>query len=615
MTTASWRATLEAANVIALVLDRDYRLVERTSAAAETLQLEAAHHGLLVDELEAAGLLYRGFTRDVRALDAARGSFQREATLESGLGVLVRLGYARDGHDDFDGIIASFVDISELLERNAVLVAALKEVEDYKLALDRSSIVSMTDPRGRITHANDRFCETSGYSRAELIGKDHRIVNSGYHPPAFFKRLWETINAGEVWKGELRNRTKDGRHYWVDTTIVPFVDDDGRPQRHVAIRTDITDRVRAREELEQSEKQFRRLFENAPVGIAIETTEERVVAVNPALARLLGRDFKSLSGCELTDFAVGDAESARVKHEHIKRALLEGTRQSYTYGCRMQRADASVVTARVTTWVNPPVNGGDVYLIHMFQDISRELEAAEQLKAQATLAQLGRMAAVVAHEVKNPLAGIGGALHIIRDRLDEGAFERVIIDEIRDRLGGLNSLVDGLVKFARPVNLERGRVALLPLLERAARTVGEERLGQGHVEFRPRTTSDGELGCELVGDSRLLEQLVEHLLRNAGRAVQPGGGVVELEARCSGAVCTVRVTDTGPGLDDETRAHIFDPFFTIKNQGIGLGLAQSRRIARAHGGELDVESTSSEGTTMLVTLPRDSRAGAGRGGT
>ncbi len=608
MTDSERRATLEAANVIALVFDREYRLVERTSAAAETLELEASHHGLLVDELEAAGLLYQGFSRDVRGLDETRVSFQREATLESGLGVLVRLGYARDGRDDFDGIIASFVDVSELLERNAVLAAALKEVEDYKLALDRSSIVSMTDPQGRITHANDRFCETSGYSRGELIGNDHRIVNSGYHPPAFFERLWETINTGEVWTGELRNRTKDGKHYWVDTTIVPFVDEDGRPQRHVAIRTDITDRVRAREKLIQSEKQFRRLFENAPAGIAIVTTDERVVAVNPALASMLARELDSLTGCALTDFTIGYTEAASREYESVKRELLDGARQSCSFDRRLRRADESVVSARVTTWVNPSANGGSIYLIHMFQDITREREAAEQLKAQATLAQLGRMAAVVAHEVKNPLAGIGGALHIIRDRLDEGAFERVIIDEIRDRLGGLNSLVDGLVKFARPVNIEYGRVEMLPLLERAARVVGEERLGQGKVEFRTKAPCN----CELLGDPRLLEQLVVHLLRNAGRAVQPAGGVVEVEARASGSFCTVRVTDNGPGLDDETRERIFDPFFTIKNQGIGLGLAQSRRIARAHSGELEVESSSGEGTTMLVTLPREQKSSADR---
>ncbi|MCB9754055.1 MAG: PAS domain S-box protein [Myxococcales bacterium] len=600
MTPPSRRAILEVANVIALVFDRDYRLVERTSAASAKLNISGEHHGQTVDEVEATGALYQGFARDVRSLSEARGSLEREATLESGLGVLVRLGFARDGRDDFDGIIASFIDVSELLERNAVLAAALKEVEDYKHALDRSSIVSITDPSGRITHANDRFVEISGYSRDELVGSDHRLINSGYHEPEFIRELWRSINAGEVWSGEMRNRSKAGEEYWVDTTIVPFVDERGRPQRHLAIRTDITERVRAREGLVRSEQRFRALFENAPVGIAIASLDERIVSANPALARLLGCSLTALTGRALDDFAVGDSplDDPRVAEE--RRAVLNGERRSFQAERQLQREDGGVVSARVTTWLNPAGRDGTRCWIKMLQDVTREREAAEQLQAQATLAQLGRMAAVVAHEVKNPLAGIGGALHIIRDRLDEGAFERVIIDEIRDRLDQLNGLVDGLVKFARPVKPEFERVGMRSLLKRAMSSVADERLGDGAIRFE----IEAEPCCELRGDPRLLEQMFVHLLRNAGRAMQPGGGVIELAADADEDACVVRVRDGGRGLDEESAARIFDPFFTIKNQGIGLGLAQSRRIARAHGGELDVERTSPAGTTMRVTLPR-----------
>jgi two-component system sensor histidine kinase NreB len=136
------------------------------------------------------------------------------------------------------------------------LQQSLKQLADLKFALDESSIVAVTDDRGKILYVNDKFCEISQYTRKELLGKDHRIINSGYHSKDFIQNIWSTISGGKVWRGDIKNRAKDDSYYWVNTTIVPFLDENSKPYQFLAIRNEVTELKRAEEELKRMMKQL-----------------------------------------------------------------------------------------------------------------------------------------------------------------------------------------------------------------------------------------------------------------------------------------------------------------------------------------------------------------------
>ena len=206
------------------------------------------------------------------------------------------------------GAMVSFQDTSLHIEAanklrlaNDKLSATLRELEFQKLALDEHAIVSIADRRGRIVYVNRKFSEISQYSPEELMGQDHRVLNSGHHPREFFTNMWRTIESGQVWHGEVKNRGRDGSFYWVDSTIVPFMDQDGRPERYISVRTDITARKTLEAQLSEQRAFYERISETMGEGLYVQDGEGRCIYLNSEAEHLLGWTREALLGRAVHD--------------------------------------------------------------------------------------------------------------------------------------------------------------------------------------------------------------------------------------------------------------------------------------------------------------------------
>jgi two-component system cell cycle sensor histidine kinase/response regulator CckA len=190
----------------------------------------------------------------------------------------------------------------QLVKTQNALRESRTELAYIRLALDESAIVVITDAEGQLTYLNENFCEISQYSREELIGQDHRLINSGHHPKKYFTDLWATIIGGNVWKGEIKNRAKNGSYFWVETTIVPVLGKNQNPQKYIAISHDITESKETEESLKHSETYYRALIEKASDLISILDADGKMRYQSPSVKRILGYEPAELIGGVNFDF-------------------------------------------------------------------------------------------------------------------------------------------------------------------------------------------------------------------------------------------------------------------------------------------------------------------------
>ncbi len=251
----------------------------------------------------------------------------------------------------------------------------INELSAYKYALDASAIVAITDQKGIILHVNENFCKISGYSEDELVGQDHRIVNSGYHDKNFIKDLWRTIASGKVWEGDICNRRKDGSIYWVATTIVPFLNDQGKPYQYVAIRFDRTEEKFAKQELIEKNAQIGSLLESINDAFFSLNRDWIVQYWNNVAEQILETPKEVILGKQLWSVFTTSVNSISYKNYHEAMEFGEVRHFEDYYEILDKWYDISAY---------PSKNGLSVF----FKDITERKLAEQDLQAQAKALEL-----------------------------------------------------------------------------------------------------------------------------------------------------------------------------------------------------------------------------------
>ncbi len=470
-----------------------------------------------------------------------------------------------------------------------------KEIIDYKYALDQSSIISITDQKGIIKYANENFCKISKYSAGELIGQDHRIINSGFHPKPYIKNLWTTIAKGNIWRGEFCNRAKDGSLYWVEATIVPFCNKRGKPYQYLAIRVDITQRKHMEQALQTARDRIFFHVENSPLAFIEWDNQIRPKTWSSRAQKIFGWTEQEALSDQLDWFSkVYEKDLPWVSK--ILQQLASGKLEKKQVQHRNYTKDNRVIWCDWFNSVVRDMDGNVITILSLVQDITDKKNAENEiLEMNEQLRKLSKHLQHIREEERTHMAReihdqLGQQLTVMKmdiswlnKKLESG--ESQVKDKIRD----MKNVLDDTIKLVRKIAADL-RPSLLDDMGLDAAI--EWNLG----EFEKRSGIKSAVkktgkALPLPDDVKTgMFRIVQESLTNVARYSEAKNVTVSLQHKNKEIIMTIQ--DDGVGFDHKEIA---------AKKTFGLLGMKERTVMM--GGQFEISSSPGNGTTVSLKIP------------
>ena len=485
------------------------------------------------------------------------------------------------------------------------------EVMDYKHAIEQSSIVAITDQKGVINYVNDNFCKISKYSREELIGQDHRIINSSHHPKELIRDLWLTIANGKIWRGELKNKAKDGSFYWVDTTIIPFLNDKGKPYQYMAIRADITSRKEIEESLEKT------LKEVTDYKYALDESSIVAITDQKGIIKYANHNF-----CKISKFSYDEliGQDHRIINSgyHPKefiRNLWTTIANGKIWRGELKNKAKDGTPYWVDTTIVPFLNqeGKPYQYVAIRADITQRKQGEQDIRilneelekrVRERTEEIESFSYSVSHDLRAPLRAVHGYARILEEEY-KNIFDSEghrLLGEVQQNAKKMGVLIDDLLSFSRlgRKEVEKSFIDMNKLIEVALKEVCQ-------TYNHPVQIKCGDLH-PAIGDYALMLNVMTNLLSNAikysSREEKP---LVEIQSQKTKGEQIYSISDNGVGFEMEYVHKLFGVFQRLHSNeefpGTGVGLAIVQRIIHKHNGRIWATAKPGNGATFYFSLP------------
>jgi two-component system, cell cycle sensor histidine kinase and response regulator CckA len=503
----------------------------------------------------------------------------------------------------------------------------IKDITDRKVSEDKLRQLSqaveqspvsivITDTKGSIEYVNAKFIEVTGYTLAEVISQNPRILKSGYTSPEEYKKLWDTISAGGIWHGELHNQRKDGSLFWESARISPIIDANGKTTHYLAIKEDITERKQIWQTLVASEEKFRKAFKISPDAIAISRMSDGMyISVNQGFTEIMGYEESDVVGKTSIELNIWDTQADRKK-------LLEGLRENAVVNnleIQFIRKNGKKVWGMISASIIE-LEGFD-HILSITRDITerklaeenlRRLE--ERLRLSEKMEAIGQLAGGIAHDFNNVLGGIIGYTDLSLGRVgNDHVLENNLLSVLKAAERAKN-LVKQILTYSRRSNSAKSITLIKPIISEVIDLLKSSIPSSVNIESDLQAESK-----PILANSTQIHQVVLNLATNAVHAMDSKGNLmirlyssrVDREEDgvigeiLPGAYTVIEVSDTGSGMDVATLSKAFEPFFTTKAIGVGsgMGLSVVLGIVQSHQGNIQVKSVEGEGTIFKIYFP------------